>query len=86
VSAIFIQPLLEPSTPLVSFTYLYEEDVPTESQSQTVTLTNVLPLPLTVALRCAPPFTLDVGELTLEPKVGQPPSFYSFLLIPMSDT
>jgi hydrocephalus-inducing protein len=67
VKAIFIDPLLEPSTRAMSFEYQYEPEVPLAFKKQPLTLKNISELPLEFTLQTAVPFNVDAYEFSLEP-------------------
>ena len=67
-TADFINPLLESSSPGLEFSYTFEPNVPVAVQRQPFTLRNISALTLQFALRVAPPFSVDVAELQLEPQ------------------
>ena len=67
IKANFINPMLEPSTPSLQFSYVYAPDVPMTIQSKPLTLKNVAQLPLSFVLRTQVPFTLDTWECALNP-------------------
>lgn len=71
VRGTFLQPLVEPSQSELAFAFVYEDDAPLGPLTQTVRLTNVSPLPLTLAARCSPPFSVDLAEVTLGASEGK---------------
>ena len=68
VKADFIDPLLEPSTPRVSFTYTHANDEEPLPITQILTLTNVSSLPLDFTLKCPAPFRINQNDFHLETK------------------
>ena len=70
VRSTFVEPLISTSTPQLEFLYTYTDGDCKKTlprQSKTLRLTNVSPLPLTLVLKCAPPFAVNTAELHLVP-------------------
>ena len=63
----FINPLLEPSSRVMEFSYIHDNAVALTSQSRPLTLKNISDLPLQFQLRTQPPFSVDTWEFQLEP-------------------
>ena len=64
----FIEPLISSSVPELDFLYTYADgdcDKVLPSQKKPLRLTNVSQLPLTLLLKCAPPFAVNIPELHL---------------------
>ncbi len=58
-------PLLDMSARALTFHYQYAKGQPLAPIRQTLTIRNVSKLPLSCALRCPPPFTIDKPHLQL---------------------
>ncbi|DAZ93738.1 TPA: hypothetical protein N0F65_007364 [Lagenidium giganteum] len=63
----FLNPALQPSASLLSFSYIHHPGAEIARQSQPLSLKNVCELPLSFTLRTQTPFSLDCWEATLQP-------------------
>lgn len=67
VRASVATPLLDFSSRSLSFHHAYARGAPILPITRPLTLRNISKLPLAFSLRCAPPFSIDKGELALAP-------------------
>jgi hydrocephalus-inducing protein len=67
VKSSFYDPLVEFSVPRLDFEYKYQPGVPIYPQNQPLTLKNVSVLPLECLIKQVPPFSVEPGEVEIQP-------------------